>query len=627
MKSRDRNFHRQGFLTVFLIALLLPSGFLAADECAAPLESEPIVLRGERIPSFEVFETFLLHASVVHEMQGPDAYRDFLANYGLNPDLESLQELPLAFDGLERSLHDGYPPTKHEETSRVGEIFAKVLSDIANDAEAIESERQFRLEVFEELRSTMSWVFVDDAPNFAAIDEAEEQFNLALDGPGGFSFAGEKTSEASMPETHSPHGAQVTISFLGHDDHGDDKSGDDEHGLGDDSPSVLSTAFEWRRYAREDGSVRVIGVIDSGSEPLGLVDVTFRSGEHLRDEFKQEGVDGLLRFAEYFQVDARDLDKSHTSFGCIVANAAAALACVACVADPTHISCGACAVAIAAAGVACSAPHCNQIQCNANCVNACALYGLCSSTSGSSTPADCNCVGQRFDTPGCRPPICEALVTGLTVLPLTGSNPVQLPTEPVRLRRLEESDVMHHGEDVSYLMGEWAILDYGTSSATTKSAPSIRTLSSSSSEFASSMTSRFRGTRSTVPSRKAGIGDGIAIIVAAPPHEANSRDIPMPSLKVSAGMLPVGAGSGKIAIRADFSEDGVLQKFDILYDTMGGVSPQLATHIEQALSLERLSQKEHRVVAFAVLSVGASLEIESSLPYLPKCCCGDQFCI
>lgn len=131
--------------------------------------------------------------------------------------------------------------------------------------------------------------------------------------------------------------------------------------------------------------------------------MTFRTGERLHDKFKQDGINGLFNFVEDFQGE-EDMWKSHTSSECLLASAVAAGACGLCVAEPTHASCVTCGLAVTAATIACNKPHCDQIQCNADCVAACHLYGVCESTSGSSTPEDCDCFGQRYDTPGCAPP-------------------------------------------------------------------------------------------------------------------------------------------------------------------------------------------------------------------------------
>jgi hypothetical protein len=219
------------------------------------------------------------------------------------------------------------------------------------------------------------------------------------------------------------------------------------------------------------------------------------------------------------------------------------------------------------------------------------------------------------------------MVNEVSVINFDGGEPVRLSTVPVKLSRLEASEDMHHGEAVSYLMGEWAVLAQGTPTGLANSAPSVRTLRSSSPEFAASQAYQLRSSPVPAAGGSPAAADRITIVVAKPPHEANSREIPMPALKIApAGLLP-GAVSGKIAIRADFSEAGELVDFEILHDTVGGVSAQLAAHIKQALSLQHLSEQRHRVVAFAVLSVGESLTLDSKLLYLPKCCCGGVHCV
>lgn len=641
--SRGFSRRKHFLIAPVLLALLLPIGplfaeelfaeELFAEECEASTR-EPLVLRDQRIPFYEVFETFLLHAGIIHETQGQDAYRAFLLEYGLDPELEAFQELRRAFDDLERALYLNAGEAEHETARRAGEVFARVLAAIVeNDSRGVEAAREFRLRLGTQLRPAMSWIFLDGSPDFSVVDEAEECFYESL-GPVGesiqFRNAGTDSAGAHAielkhgPAESSAQASRVKLSSLQRGDGG-------LFGPGEEHLPAGQAEVEWRRYARADGSVRVVGFVDSGAGPLGVVDMTFPTGHHLRPEFNQQGTDGVLRFVETFPVDAQG--KSHTSAGCLSAAAAAGVACGACTVAPSPITCGACAAALAVMGAACSGAHCDQIQCNYNCVQACHLYGICSSTSGSSTPADCQCVGIRDDIPGCGGGGggggigCDSMVNEVSVLHFDGGDPVRLSTGPVTLSRLERGEEMHHGEEVSYLMGEWAVLAQATPTGFADSALSVRTLRSSSPEFAASQAYQLRANPVAAAGGSSAAADRIAIVVATPPHEANSREIPMPALRIApAGLLP-GAASGKIAIRADFSEAGDLVDLEILHDTLGGVSAQLAAHIKQALSLQHVSEKRHRVVAFAVLSVGESLEIDSKLLYLPKCCCGNHFCV
>jgi hypothetical protein len=655
MKTRlCRPLHRYILLTSFLVALLLPVGHLAADECETPVDREPIVLRDGRIPLHEVFETFLVHASVLYELRGQDAYRAFLADYGLDPEMPAVRELPSAFDALEREAreekHEGHLAA--ERATRVGEVLARMLAEIRkSDTPERDAERSFRLKLMTKLRPEMSWIFIDENPDFASIDDQEEHFNEALDGP-------EQTPPGQGPMVSAIEGQDHNFQHDGDEPgapHGglepadSPTCGGERHSAGkvvklsflrdsdpppldwlEDVGAVQSAELQWRKYARADGSFRAIGLIDRGTEALSLVDITYRDGEPLRAELQRDGVDGVVRVSEVVQVDGRDWDKSHTSLGCIAASVAAAAACTGCLVPPDPILCSACIAAGILAGIACNQPHCNQTQCNTNCVNACHLYGWCEDTSGTSTPLDCHCFGIQFSSPGCTPvpaPPCSSSVSQVSVLGLEGGDPIVLGTEAVALDRLEKSSVMHHGEAVSYLMGEWAVLAYGPPALATKASPSARALASSSPEFAAAQERTLGPALAKGLSPSLSLTDAVAIVVATPPHEANSRQIPMPSLRVASEGLPVGVGQGKVAIRADFSEAGELQELEILHDTLGGVPPRLAAYLEQALSLQRLSSKEHRVVVFAVLSVGNGLTIESSLSYLPKCCCGSTFCV
>lgn len=217
---------------------------------------------------------------------------------------------------------------------------------------------------------------------------------------------------------------------------------------------------------------------------------------------------------------------------------------------------------------------------------------------------------------------CWQLAVSVVAMPLDGGRGTfELPSEGIPLRRLEDSDVKHHGQRIRYVMPEWALVSYPAAGG--KDAEQAITLASSSDAFSPAEIEELSRTLALGVGTRAGAssGQGTALLVALPTHEDNSRRIPMPELQVADGRVPAGSGRGKVLVRADFADDFRLQALDFLHDTLGGVSHALALHIEKALSLRRFSDQEHRVVVFALLSVADSLEPEIVLSSTPSCCC------
>lgn len=98
--------------------------------------------------------------------------------------------------------------------------------------------------------------------------------------------------------------------------------------------------------------------------------------------------------------------------------------------------------------------------------------------------------------------------------------------------------MIHHGERVRYLMGEWAVLAQDPLAAATGSAPSVRALRSSPG-FAATQAPQLGAALAAAGEPFAKAGRTI-IVVATPPHEANSREIPMPALRITPEALPPG---------------------------------------------------------------------------------------
>ena len=221
-------------------------------------------------------------------------------------------------------------------------------------------------------------------------------------------------------------------------------------------------------------------------------------------------------------------------------------------------------------------------------------------------------------------PGCNGLIGEIATVSLRdGTIGSELPARDFMLTRLEPSTVEHGGHTISYLMGEWALL---RSTYADGAAGNVTAVGGSNPEFGrlkgAELESVLAGPRATKMA-----ADDLLLVVGMPPHEANSRRIPLPDLEVAAIPVRPGTPVRKIFVRADFAEDTTLQALEILHDTSGGVPHELALQIEKALSLTPVHDEQHRVIAFALLSVGETLNLESSLLYLPKCCCGTEFCI
>jgi hypothetical protein len=229
-----------------------------------------------------------------------------------------------------------------------------------------------------------------------------------------------------------------------------------------------------------------------------------------------------------------------------------------------------------------------------------------------------NCPPARAYVP--LPPRCEELAASVVALPLrpAGETRVLPIREGVKLLRLEPSGVIHHGSPVSYLVGEYALV--------TAEKGGLRVRRETPTGFdegaAREVALAAWGKQDSAESLGA---DHKMLLVAVPSHEANSRIIAIPELRLSADVRHATRERGKILVRADFGEDHRLQALELLHTDSGAGSWKVMLALERALSLEP-STERHRVVTFAWLDVGETIKIESSLAYLPRCCCGTVFC-
>lgn len=225
------------------------------------------------------------------------------------------------------------------------------------------------------------------------------------------------------------------------------------------------------------------------------------------------------------------------------------------------------------------------------------------------------------------PPGCGETSANVVALDLErGGEPIHLSRAEIPLYRSEPSSETHHGQAVRYLMAEWAVVTVPQTANPASWSPKPFMRSSEAfdearaDELIAAVGPRLEGSVSPSSPRP-------VLLVALPTHEANSRQIAMPELRVSEDRPPQGGQRGQVLLLADFAEDHHLQRLVLLHDTLGGVPRELMLHFEQTLSLAAPTTEQHRVVVFALFSVGDTIEIDSLIPYLPRCCCGFEFCV
>ncbi|MEM9555195.1 MAG: hypothetical protein AAGC60_13150 [Acidobacteriota bacterium] len=220
------------------------------------------------------------------------------------------------------------------------------------------------------------------------------------------------------------------------------------------------------------------------------------------------------------------------------------------------------------------------------------------------------------DPPG---PPCSGVTTEVSMLAFADDAPsLKVPADH-RLTRSEPSTMKHHGEPVTYVMAEWALVDLTPPSGYAEPAVTVRKTSSAT--FAHAKLAPLDAALRRATGEKA----STVLVVEHPRHEDNSRAIPMPELRL-APIEDLGAPPGRIMVRADFGEDRQLQGFDVLHDPIGLDEHQLE-QVRDGLSMGYQNEKNHRAVAFAVLEIAEAVTLEKTLTYLPKCCCSNEICL
>lgn len=212
---------------------------------------------------------------------------------------------------------------------------------------------------------------------------------------------------------------------------------------------------------------------------------------------------------------------------------------------------------------------------------------------------------------------CSTVAPGVEMMSLSDAAlPFKVAPTPFGLTRLEDSGVFHHGEQIRYLMGEWALLTYTGGKA---GLPQVEVAKTSSEAYARTRAADL--TRSLWPLRgDLAPGRHSVLMVSVPDHPDNTRSIALPELHLEDARL-AGVGEGEALVLADFADDRSLQELTVLDDTVGGLTPAAVEQLRGALSLDYFSDDSHRVVAFAVVELGESPQLKSSFAYMPKCCC------
>ncbi|MEM9554131.1 MAG: hypothetical protein AAGC60_07720 [Acidobacteriota bacterium] len=238
------------------------------------------------------------------------------------------------------------------------------------------------------------------------------------------------------------------------------------------------------------------------------------------------------------------------------------------------------------------------LACNMTCEHG--VDRVITSNCGTGCTCECN------DAPGCG----ATTPTGFSTMSIDDDAPaIPMPkSAATTLTRLEPTDELHHGEPISYLLGEWAVLSIGGGDA-----PKI--LRASSTDFAQGKAAALEQSLKSAPV----LEPTKTLIVEYPLHPENERKIDMPDLVLRPTLAPSSLTDGRVMVRADFQHRH-LARLDVL-DSNVDVAPEGIAWLKSSLDLEFHSEENHRVVTFAVLEIdGGSLKVVETFQYLPKCC-------
>lgn len=114
-------------------------------------------------------------------------------------------------------------------------------------------------------------------------------------------------------------------------------------------------------------------------------------------------------------------------------------------------------------------------------------------------------------------------------------------------------------------------------------------------------------------------GRSVMLVIAAPVHVHNKRWVPTPIARLAKTAMSRAAEPGSAVVRLDFGENRSLIDFEVLYSDRL-LSPDERDFIRENLRLEYASEKPHRAVLFAVVSLGETVELLRGRVVLPQCC-------
>ena len=179
------------------------------------------------------------------------------------------------------------------------------------------------------------------------------------------------------------------------------------------------------------------------------------------------------------------------------------------------------------------------------------------------------------------------------------------------LRNTVPTDETWHGMSVTYVMPDWAVLEWDEYGV-------LEISQGNSAE----LTNRLALDHPTAEPNTA------ALVVAVPEHPANSRAIVTPELHFEEFSTRRSA-KGSIFVQAVFDDTETLTHLEFLHhDLPGGIPERMSASIENAIGLgDRISEHGHRVVAFAKLEAGGGrVKLGPHTELEPSCCCDGGIC-
>jgi hypothetical protein len=233
------------------------------------------------------------------------------------------------------------------------------------------------------------------------------------------------------------------------------------------------------------------------------------------------------------------------------------------------------------------------------------------------TAGDCPCAppceephDPPYDKPG---PCSQPVPVETTVLSLVGSLDGDLESigESIFSKRIED------GDGVSFIMEDWAVVGVNAHGA-----GEVLHLDTEARSADRPMPASYRGPQRGALWAPEG-SRGLGLLIAAPAHRRDRRQIPQPTVALLPTKLPYQGERLTAAVRIDIDEDRSIRTAQVLYG-VGGLPDgiDLAEEVRHHLQVTYASEKQHRVIVFAVLDVGSGeMKLRDSQVVLPQCCC------